>query len=65
MSNLLIERFAWNLVKYTACRLIQCFNTITVDNPGSGAGSDWQELIQYRLDLTMSPDDGVSVILKA
>ncbi|UNI22054.1 hypothetical protein JDV02_007979 [Purpureocillium takamizusanense] len=55
------ERFALKLAKYTICRLVQCLSTITVDVPGSKAGSDWQEQIQYQIGLTMSPDDGVFV----
>ena len=65
MPDLLIERFALNLAKYTVCRLVQCFSTITVDVSGFEARSDWQELIKYRLGLTMFPDDGVSVRLEA
>lgn len=59
------ERFALKLAKYTICRLVQCFSTITVDVPVVEARPDWQEQIRYQIGLTMSPDDGVFVKMKA
>ena len=61
MTDLMIERFALKLAKYTICRLVQSLSTITASDPGFEAGSDWQEQIRYQIGLTMSPDDGVFV----
>lgn len=65
MAHSLAERFALKLSKYTACRLVQCFSIITVDEaPGGDAlGADWQANIRYQLGLTMTPEEGVVVKL--
>ncbi|KAJ2993107.1 hypothetical protein NUW58_g1945 [Xylaria curta] len=57
------ESFALKLVKYTVCRLVQCFRVIEVDDSSSQNGSNWQEKIKYQIGLTMSPDDDVYVKL--
>ncbi|KAI0200715.1 cytochrome P450 CYP5202A1 [Astrocystis sublimbata] len=57
------EDFALKLIKYTVCRLVQCFGAIRVDNFDSQDTSYWQEKIKYQIGLTMSPDDGVHVEL--
>lgn len=64
MTNLTIERFALKLAKYTLCRFVQHFSTITADVGSLEARPEWQEQIQYRIGLTMSPEDGVYVRLE-
>ena len=64
MTHTPVERFALQLVKYTICRLAQCFSTITADVPRLQSGPNWQERIRYQIGLTMAPDEGVLVRLE-
>ncbi|KAI1176242.1 cytochrome P450 CYP5202A1 [Nemania sp. FL0916] len=57
------ERFAMKLMKYTVCRLVQCFSAIEVDDINSQDGSRWQDNIKFHIGLTMSPDGDVYVKL--
>ncbi|KAI1160694.1 cytochrome P450 CYP5202A1 [Nemania serpens] len=57
------ERLAMRLIKYTTCRLIQCFSAIEVDDLSSQDGSKWQAKVKFQIGVTMSPDDDICVRL--
>ncbi|KAI1191676.1 cytochrome P450 [Nemania serpens] len=57
------ENFALKLVKYTLCRLVQCFSTITMEKSSSRDDLPWQKRVRYQIGLTMSPDDGDGIVV--
>ncbi|KAI0452854.1 cytochrome P450 CYP5202A1 [Xylaria acuta] len=55
------DSFALKLIRFTVCRLVQCFRAIEADNLSSREGANWQEEIKYQIGLTMCPDDDIYI----
>ena len=64
------ERFAVVQAKYLVCRMLQQFESITATDAAGDtlrprSKGLWVEDVKYDVGLTMAPDDGVWLELKA